>query len=56
VNNIFYYWKLKKIKKKDIIEELDFTTDFYYDWKHLGSKFLIADQKKILQSAAYLPQ
>jgi outer membrane protein assembly factor BamA len=45
VNNIFIIGN-EKTKKEIILRELDFTTDFYYDWEALV-EILIADQKKI---------
>jgi len=45
VNNIFIIGN-EKTKKEIILRELDFTTDFYYDWEVLV-EILIADQKKI---------
>lgn len=45
VNNIFIIGN-EKTKKEIILRELDFTTDFYYDWDQLV-KILVADQKKI---------
>lgn len=45
VNNIFIIGN-EKTKKEIILRELDFTTDFYYDWETLVD-ILISDQKKI---------
>ena len=45
VNNIFIVGN-EKTKKSVILRELDFTTDFYYDWNTF-LEILIADQKKI---------
>ncbi|SFB44104.1 POTRA domain-containing protein [Algoriphagus aquimarinus] len=45
VNNIFIVGNVKT-KKSVILRELDFTTDFYYDWNTF-LEILIADQKKI---------
>lgn len=45
VNNIFIIGN-EKTKKEIILRELDFTTDFHYDWEALV-EILIADQKKI---------
>lgn len=45
VNNIFIVGN-EKTKKSVILRELDFITDFYYDWNTF-LEILIADQKKI---------
>lgn len=45
VNNIFIIGN-EKTKKEIILRELDFTTDFHYDWETLV-EILIEDQKKI---------
>ncbi|TXD79492.1 hypothetical protein ESW18_03695 [Algoriphagus ratkowskyi] len=45
VNNIFIIGNVKT-KKSVILRELDFTTDYYYDWNTL-LEILTADQKKI---------
>jgi len=45
VNNIFIIGN-EKTKKSIIFRELDFVTDYYYDWDTL-LEILIADQKKI---------
>ena len=45
VNNIFIIGNVKT-KKSVILRELDFTTNFYYDWNTL-LEILSADQKKI---------
>ena len=45
VNNIFIVGNVKT-KKSVILRELDFTTDYYYDWNTF-MEILIADQKKI---------
>jgi outer membrane protein assembly factor BamA len=45
VNNIFIIGNVKT-KKSVILRELDFTTDFYYDWNTF-LEILIADEKKI---------
>ncbi len=45
VNNIFIVGNVKT-KKSVILRELDFTTDYYYDWNTF-LEILIADQKKI---------
>ena len=45
VNNIFIVGNVKT-KKSVILRELDFVTDFYYDWNTF-LEILIADQKKI---------
>lgn len=45
VNNIFIVGNVKT-KKSIILRELDFTTDFYYDWNTF-LEILITDQKKI---------
>jgi len=45
VNNIFVIGNVKT-KKSIILRELDFITDFYYDWNTF-LEILIADQKKI---------
>ncbi|MDR7132285.1 outer membrane protein assembly factor BamA [Algoriphagus sp. 4150] len=45
VNNIFIVGNVKT-KKSVILRELDFITDFYYDWNTF-LEILIADQKKI---------
>lgn len=45
VNNIFIVGNVKT-KKSVILRELDFTTDYYYDWNTF-LEIIIADQKKI---------
>ena len=45
VNNIFIIGNIKT-QKSIILRELDFTTDFYYDWETF-MEILIADQQKI---------
>jgi hypothetical protein len=45
VNNIFIIGN-EKTKKSIIFRELDFVTDYYYDWDTL-LEILVADQKKI---------
>lgn len=45
VNNIFIIGN-EKTKKSIILRELDFKTEFYYDWNSL-LEILVADQKKI---------
>ncbi|SFT91646.1 Surface antigen variable number repeat-containing protein [Algoriphagus locisalis] len=45
INNIFIVGN-EKTRKSVILRELDFTTDFYYDWNTF-LEILIADQKKI---------
>jgi hypothetical protein len=45
INNIFIIGNVKT-KKSVIIRELDFTTNYFYDWNTL-LEILVADQKKI---------